>query len=399
MEKIRPVIILLLFLLLPLAAYAGTIYINPSSGTYEVGSRITFRIVASSATPPFNAVSGVLSYPTSLFAVDSVSKGGSVLDFWVTEPSVSRSAGTIKFEGVALNGFNGSSGTILTVNLRALKTGTGKLSFQSGQILANDGQGTDITGALNGGSFVIKAAAPKPIPSTPPAPEPEPEVAPEPEIIQPEPTLQAPEIMLGSQYGAPAVVGTSPHGKAQVLITFVAEDGAKVFITGVADAEGSFNVLLPNSLKQGKYTVTAVMIKPDKTNSETSNVIKINVGNLFTDVGKEIWALIALLILLILYLLIRIYFHLRRDKDKYKDQNKDKDQSLSELKNQKALLNYGLNKAEDDIHKSFKALEADVSDRARGIINPVERENIEALKRDIETTEQGIIKEIKDLEK
>ena len=391
MAKIRRAIILFLLFFLPAAALAGTIFLSPSSGTYEVGSKITLRVMASSATPPFNAVSGVLAYPTNLFAVDSVSKSGSVLDFWVTEPSISRSAGTIKFEGVALNGFNGSSGTIITVNLRPLKPGTGKLSFQSGQLLANDGQGTDITGNLNGASFVIKAAKPAPPAPVTPPPAQEPEIKPEPEIVQPAPSLKAPEIMLGSKYGAPSIVGTSEYAKAQTLITFISEDGAKIFITGTSDSEGSFNVLIPNSLKQGKYTVTAVMIKSDKTNSDPSNAIRINVGNIFKDISREVWFLILLLILLILYLLVRIYFHLRKDK------NKDKDSGAE--KNKNVLLDFKIEKAEENLERSFKALEADVADRARGIVNPVERGNIEALEKDIESTKKMIAKDLEDLQK
>ncbi|MDP2593246.1 MAG: cohesin domain-containing protein [bacterium] len=387
MAKIYSKIAIFSFLVFsPLLSYAATLSVSPATGSYEVGNKVVVKVLAASNVS-FNAVSGLLSFPSSLFAVESVSKTNSILNFWVTPPTASKTLGTVKFEGVAMNGFHGSVGTVVTVNLRAIKAGSAKLSFQSGQILANDGQGTDITGNLNGATYSIKEASVKP--SVPVVPEPEEEVVPE--VVQPAPSLKAPEIMLGSKYGASAIVGTSEHDKAQVLITFVAEDGAKVFITGASDDEGGFIVLIPNSLKQGKYEVTAVMIKADKANTETSNVIKINVGNIFTDISKEVWGLIALLILLILYLLIRIYFHLRRDKDK--------DKNIDQEKNKKGMLNYQLEKAEEDVHKSFKALEADVSDRARGIVNPVERDNIEALKKDIESTEQVIIKEIKDLEK
>lgn len=294
------IIFFLLFIFSPFIAQAATLSISPATGNFEVGSPVTVRVIAASNVP-FNAVSGSVSFPTSLFSIESVSKSSSFLNFWVTEPTAS--AGTVRFEGVALGGFTGSTGTVVTVNLRAIKAGVGTVSFNSGQILANDGQGTDITGNLNGANFSVKAATPKPTPPPKPIPTP----VPEPEIPQPEPTLRAPEIMLGDKYGMQAILGTSEYPKAQVLVTFISEDGTKVFILGVADADGSFDLLVPHSLKHGSYTITAMMIKEDKTNSESSNIIVANIGNIISDIPWWIWLLIFLLIICILYLLWRSF--------------------------------------------------------------------------------------------
>ncbi|MFZ2150167.1 MAG: cohesin domain-containing protein [Minisyncoccia bacterium] len=379
MAKIFSKIILFSFLVFsPLSSYAATLSVSPATGNYEVGNKVVVKILAASNTP-FNAVSGLLSFPSSLFAVESVSKTNSILDFWVTPPTASKTAGTVKFEGVAMNGFHGSVGTVVTVNLRAIKAGSAKLSFQSGQILANDGQGTDITGNLNGATYSIKQASVKP--GVPVVPEPEEEIVPE--VVQPEPSLKAPEIMLGTKYGAPAIIGTSDYGKTQTLVTFVARDGAKIFITGISDTEGSFNIIIPSSLKRNVYTVTAVMVKEDKTNSDESNEISVKIGGIFSDIGPEVWGLIILLILAILYLLLRIYFHLKKD-----GESRKVNPTREELR-----------QAEDTVRKSFKALRDDVDDRAKGIINSVERANIEELKKDIDSTEKVIDKEIKEIEK
>ena len=56
-----------------------------------------------------------------------------------------------------------------------------------------------------------------------------------------------------------------------------------------------------------------------------------------------------------------------------------------------------MRQAEETIRKSFKALQDDVTDRSRGIINPVERANIEELKKDINSTEALLEKEIKSI--
>jgi hypothetical protein len=305
------------------SALAADLTVSPSSGSFSVGDTVTVRIVLSSPSQSANAVSGLVSVSPSIFSIQSVSKASSVLNFWVKEPAIS--AGTVKFEGIALSGFTGLAGTVVSINLRAIKAGTGQVLFTSGQILANDGQGTDITTNLNGGNFIIKAAvppsvvpaaAPEPLPIPPPepVPAPAPAPAPVPEIPQPAPTLKAPVISIGSKNGAPAVLGTSEYPNAQTLITFISETGTKIFILGTAENDGSFNILVPNSLKRGAYAVTAVMIKDDKSNSDTSNAIIVKVGSIISDITFEIWLMILALVVVVLYLLLRIYFHLRKDR-------------------------------------------------------------------------------------
>jgi hypothetical protein len=307
-----------------------------------------------------------------------VSKSNSVLSFWVSEPVISKSVGTVKFEGVVLGGSAVFSGTVITVNLRSIKAGSGQVSFKSGQILANDGQGTDITGNLIGANFSVKDAAPA-VTTPKPVPVPQPISIPLPEILQPAPTLKAPEIIFGTKYGAPAVLGTSDYPSAQALITFVAENGVKVFILGVADTDGSFNILIPNSLKYGSYTASAVMIKEDKTNSEASNTIIVKIGSIISDISWEIWLIIALLLISILYLLLRVYSHFWKRSGELTDKNK-------------------LHEAEEVIHKSFDILRDDVTEYGNEKSNTAERKHMSEIKKDISDAEKIINKKIKDIE-
>ncbi|MES2315744.1 MAG: cohesin domain-containing protein [Patescibacteria group bacterium] len=358
-------VFVLLFYFLPRPALAATLSISPSSGNYQTGDRVTVKVIATSNNTPFNAVSGVVVVPTSVFSIESVFKTNSVLDFWVTEPKIN--GNTVKFEGVALGGFGGSSGTVVTLNLRAIKAGAGAITFQSGQILANDGEGTDITGALTGGNYVItQATAPAPNPAPTPTPTPTPVEEP-----QPKPTLKAPEIMYGTRYGAPAILGTSDYPSAQTLVTFTSPAGAKVYIVGVAEPDGSFNILVPTSLKRGDYTVTAVMVRPDKSNSDQSNTIIVKVGGIFSDITPEFWILLLLLILAIIYLLVRIYYHLKRDKTRGTRVDKHK-----------------LAETEDIIHKSFDLLQEDI----------VDHKTLTEIKKDITDAEKIIDKKIKDVD-
>jgi len=362
----RTVILFLLFIFGPLVADAANLSISPATGSFETGDHIAIKVLVTSNNVLFNAVSAVVSFPSSIFSVESVSKVNSVLNFWVTEPIAS--SNTVKFEGVALGGFTGFTGTVVTINLRAIAPGTGAVLFKSGQILANDGEGTDITGNLIGANYSVKKAIQRIEPEPVPAP---------PEPVQPLPTLQAPEITLGRKYGAQAIVGTSDYPKAQTLITFMAENGTKVFILGVADVDGSFNILVPSSLKRGTYTAMAVMIKEDKTNSDSSNTITLEIGNIFSDVSWFIWLLLILLILAIIYLILRTHVHFRNIDDSTKSE---------------------LQKAENIIHKSFDILREDVSEYDKNEHTSAEHRKISGIKKDISDAEKVITKKIKDIE-
>jgi hypothetical protein len=363
-----------LLILVPFFSEAATLSIVPPTGTFEVGSRAVVKVVAASEAP-FNAISGLVSFSTSIFSVESVSKANSILNFWITEPSISKTAGTIKFEGVTLGGFFGASGNVLTINLRALKVGSGTVSFQSGQILANDGEGTNITGNLVGATFSVIEATSRPVRE-----ELEPEPATEREEVQPKPTLKAPAISLGSKYGVSSIVGTSEYGKAQVLMTFTARNGTKVFILGAAEDDGSFNLLIPSSLKRGPYTVTAVMIKDDKTNSAESNALTVYIGNIFSDIGWEIQLLIFLLLLTVLYLLLRIHLHYKKDNNIHQ------------------VIKSEAQEAESIAHKSFDILREDVLDAENKKLTSAESKRLAGIKKDIDAAEKIITKKIKDIE-
>ena len=378
MAKIYRALILFLFLIFfPGISHAATLSIEPGSASIEQGKTVTVKVMVKTDTS-LNAVSGVLSIP-DIFSIESASKAGSVLNFWVTEPTVSKASNTVKFEGVTLGGFSGSSGSVVTLKLKALKTGSEKLLFKSGQILANDGNGTDITGNLIGAIFSVKkvAVTPSPKPSPKPVPEPAPEPEPEEipiieEPIQPLPSLKAPEIMFGTRYGAPAIVGTSEYPRTQVLITFVALDGAKIFIQGLSDVEGSFNIVVPNSLKHGTYNITAVMVREqDKSNSESSNVITVNIGNIVSDISYEIYIVFVVLVLLIIYLLGRIIF------------NASKERSDRKIKNQ-------ISQVEEIIHKSFGILREEMKEYDAKRSGDIKRDMIDA--------EKVISKKVEDME-
>lgn len=151
------------FVFLPSFVFAAELSISPSIGDFEVGDQIIIKVIASSKDIQFNAVSSTILFPASIFEIESVSKENSILNFWTIEPIFFKSLNIVKFEGISLGGVKVPTGTVITVSLRAIKAGSGDISFKSGKILANDGKGTDITGDLIGGSFFVKEVILEPL--------------------------------------------------------------------------------------------------------------------------------------------------------------------------------------------------------------------------------------------
>ncbi|MCD4760678.1 hypothetical protein K8R42_02150, partial [bacterium] len=72
--------------------------------------------------------------------------------------------GKVNFEGIVLNpGYTGSAGKILTVGFRTKASGTANLTFSSGSVLANDGQGTNILTGMGSASFAIEVTTTGPV--------------------------------------------------------------------------------------------------------------------------------------------------------------------------------------------------------------------------------------------
>lgn len=93
-----------------------------------------------------NAVGGTINFSPEILNVASISRVTSLVDLWVEEPSYSNSTGTLRFSGgfLGTKGQNPLQGTIITVNFSVRKEGKTSLTLKDGQILANDGVGTNV---------------------------------------------------------------------------------------------------------------------------------------------------------------------------------------------------------------------------------------------------------------
>jgi hypothetical protein len=161
----KTAIIFLLFWAMVTIAEAASLTISPNTGVYTANSTFTVRVVVNTDGKPINAADGTLSFNPRELSVVAVNRTNSIFNLWVAEPAFSNSAGTISFSGGSPSGYTGQSGTIMNVTFRALGSGTPRVSYTSGSVLANDGRGTNVLTTMNGGSYTIQA------PTTSPEPE------------------------------------------------------------------------------------------------------------------------------------------------------------------------------------------------------------------------------------
>ena len=140
------------------AVDAATLYFSPSSGTYSTGRNFTVNVNTQSPVA-LNAASGVVTFPIDKLEVVGISKGASIFNLWVQEPSFSNREGNVRFEGVVLNpGFTGT-GKLIGITFRAKSAGDADLNFSNGSILANDGLGTNILSDLGTAKFTLSQSA------------------------------------------------------------------------------------------------------------------------------------------------------------------------------------------------------------------------------------------------
>jgi hypothetical protein len=152
----------------PLAAAAdsATMYLSPSSGTYDVGDSFNVAVHEDSGSTAVNAVQANLSYSTSKLQYVSYTSSSA----YNVEAESSSSGGTLKFARASITPRTGDQ-VVVTVKFKALAatSGTGVSIASGSSVNANDGSGTNILSGTSGGTYkVVSTASPSPSPPPPP---------------------------------------------------------------------------------------------------------------------------------------------------------------------------------------------------------------------------------------
>jgi hypothetical protein len=141
---------------LPASAASASLYLSPNAGSYDVGKSFNVSVVINSGGGVgINASDGVIKFDPSYLTVTKVSDASSIFKLWTTEPTYSNGAGTISFSGGTPGSYTGSAGTVFSISFTSKKAGKTDVSFSSGNVLANDGKGTNVLSGLGKATFEI----------------------------------------------------------------------------------------------------------------------------------------------------------------------------------------------------------------------------------------------------
>lgn len=245
--------------LLHTTAHAATLSISPSNQNVSAGKTFSVRIVVNSNGQSVNAVSGSVTFSQELLTLTSISKSGSVVSLWAQAPTYSNTSGTASFQGVILNGYTGSSGTVLTLLFKAKTEGVASIGLSAGgsSVLLNDGQGTNVLSNTSGGSVIItKGSATTQANSEPTVP-----------VVVTPPPHPVVELPVFTEYQNPLVSnnyivakGTAtPNTTITITLTEAQADGTTTVIQTpiVVNTNGTFTYVSDNKASAGSYSLVA----------------------------------------------------------------------------------------------------------------------------------------------
>ena len=275
-------------LLAPFFSHAATLDVLPASASVTVGQSITVRVFLN-ADQAVNAMSGTLSFPPTLLSADYVSKSGSVFTLWVQDPVISNSAGNVTWSGVVPNpGFIGR-GQAMSITLRAKKTGTANLSLATSEVLANDGNGTNILKSASGGTItIVEGETPLPAPPTVETPKAPVTITP-PEIIAYPAHLFSGDTLF--------IIGTTNYHNSPVTIFFTPAVDQTESMATTSDSSGTFYFVSRSGLNAGLYTISA-QVRTKGVMSSSSVPVTVSVASLPEGGGMN-WILIIVLLIII----------------------------------------------------------------------------------------------------
>ncbi len=228
------------------SAQAATLSLSPGVGSYHVGSAINVRVLVDSGGQSINAISGNVTFSNDTLTLESISKSG-IVTLWAQNPSYANASGTASFQGVVLNGYTGSSGTIVTLLFKAKAAGTATVAFSGSgtSVLLNDGQGTNALSGSNGASFTIVPGAAQPEQAQP----------------QPAPITET----------APPVTETATPSVAPAITDYQHPlvPGNFIVVRGTGPANSTVTVTLTNTAGAGTGTTQQVSVPTDASGAFT----------------------------------------------------------------------------------------------------------------------------------
>ena len=147
-------------------------YLDPSEGEYRQNDTFIVSVRINPEEECANAIQADLSFPQNSLEVQDISKGSSIISFWVKEPEFSNNNGFVSFAGGIPGGFcglllgdPGESNLLGRIIFKTKESGgdptSARIEFlNTSQVLLNDGLGTPAKLTAEGAAFEIKEVRP-----------------------------------------------------------------------------------------------------------------------------------------------------------------------------------------------------------------------------------------------
>ena len=148
--------VLFLILISNNSAKAAVLGLYPASKAINVGNTISVKVLVNATGQAINNVDGIVSFPNDLLEVVSVSKASSIFNLWFDDPNFSNSTGEVTFNGgLPSPGYSGPSGEVVSITLKAKKSGLANITIKNSAVRANDGLGTNVLQGVQNTSISI----------------------------------------------------------------------------------------------------------------------------------------------------------------------------------------------------------------------------------------------------
>jgi hypothetical protein len=143
-KLIVPIAFLFFAVAFSVQAEGASLFLFPGSESFIMEDSFSVEVKVDTVGIPINAVQATVYFPLDKLEVLNISKESSIFTLWPEEPEFSNFSGEISFSGGTPHpGFSGI-GNIITINFKAKKEGMVNLTLGEGQVLADDGKGTNI---------------------------------------------------------------------------------------------------------------------------------------------------------------------------------------------------------------------------------------------------------------
>ncbi|MDP2598348.1 MAG: cohesin domain-containing protein [Candidatus Liptonbacteria bacterium] len=152
-----------IFVLISVPALAGAavLTMEPTTGTFVVGSTFSVPIYLNTEGDAINAIEIDAKFPADKLQVISPSTGQSVITLWAEQPSYNNQTGVLSLQGLISSGLTTGKGLVTTIAFRVKAPGDAHIKFLGEtKVLKHDGLGTDVLKATQGAIYRLTLPPP-----------------------------------------------------------------------------------------------------------------------------------------------------------------------------------------------------------------------------------------------